>query len=385
MPVLEVETNKIFTEVSNIKEGMFHIKNTSGGTLEGTLTSDLTCLDFSDNHFKGNDVRVIFKIINEFDYPIGETIHSEILISSNGGEKKIQLLVKFVLDTITTKEGFNISDIKDFYNYSKKFPIEARRLLGDNGFILWLKSTGFEHIDILEYFIQDSNKERAIDNFFILSKIKNKSYITTDTENIKFKINPFEKKIISGSIKLNKVGLGFIDYNVILKNKSSWLDISNSKISSKCFDDDDFYNFKYEIRTDMISRQFESEKLIFQGEKDFSINIDVVKLSPVKIVTDRLYFEPTDMGFIHIINNTKSEVIAEVTTADNFIKFSSNKFNIIDSIKIPFVIKITTIHKTQMELLKRPYLESKITAKVVINDYAVVKEFKITIGNLLSE
>ena len=191
MPCVETGTNKIAMNVrNNSARGYIDVWNSGGGLLEGSITSNTDCITFVNEEFKGNNVRIEYKV-NTLMYKKGDMIRSSLFISSNGGEKIISVIINVLEEVLETKNGGYISNIKEFMGYARKNPIEARKMLGSNDFLIWVKRTGFEHTDILEHIINDANKERALDNFFVLCGLKAKSRIEIIPKEIKhtMKIN----------------------------------------------------------------------------------------------------------------------------------------------------------------------------------------------------
>lgn len=382
LPKINVDIEKIVLELSNAIEGYFNIRNSGGGDLCGTIISNTDCLKFSQDEFSQNKIKIIYSV-DVTSYSKSDMIQSNVIISSNGGEKVIPVIIKIKSEEIITKENIKISSLKDFLNYSKKYPIEARRIISTNDFLIWIKRIGFEHMDMLEHFVKDSNKERALDNFLVLAKLKRKSYVEIEgSKSILFKINPFSIDIVEGSICLNRVGWGYIDEEIIIKDEKDWILFKNKKITTKDFDEDGKLYIKYSISTRLLKEKYSRQTIFFKGV-DLSINVDVIKMSPFKIRLSKQSYNLNDEGFLEIENNTEKDLMFEIYANDNFLKFEGTKYFVSKYAKVPFEIKFTAFQKTQFEFSKKINTKTQIHIKTVIEDN-IIKQIKdVIIGSTL--
>lgn len=382
MPKIKIDIDKIVVQVRHNAEGFFNIKNTGGGTLAGVIFSNTDCIEFNPDYFEGNNVKIRY-VVSSGIYGNGDIIHANILISSNGGELKIPVVIKIITETIETIQKFEINSLKDFLSYSKKYPIDARRMIGTNEFIFWLQKIGFEHIEILEHIIKDSNKERALDNFLTLTKLKKKAYIEPNEKNINLKIRPISNEEIKSFFTLNKIGWGYIESEIELKNNCKWIELEKNKITNKDFDDSGKCIINYKVKSNLIADKFTKETVIINNPVKSYININVIKLPLLKLQFNKECYNLADRGFLKIENNTGSDLAVIIKTSDNFIKFNSENYYIKDSKEIYFDIKVTGILKTQMEFIKKPYIESEIYIKTNIESKILKYTKSIIIGDSL--
>lgn len=378
-PLAKAEANvsKIIVETSCFYTGSFYIKNVGGKKLKGKVFSDTKCISFEPKEFEGNNVLITYSIDTSIYLP-GDFIKAKIIAATNGGELKIPLFIKVKPDVLETKDKVKIYSVKDFFNYVKKNPIDARRLLYSDEFLLWLKHTGFEHMDILETFIKDTNKERALDNFLMLLNFKKKASIITKNKKNEHRIKSYDNSVIEGNVILYKNGSGYIERNIKTQNSDEWIKCDIQKVSSRDFDKNNEYNLKYFIDCSLIKNKYNAAYISI-GE-DEHILIEVLRENDIKINLSKETFDFNDEGIIFIENDSGSELMVEVDTDDNFIKFEGKRYLLSKRARINFKIKFTALQLTQFSISKRPFVESKIYLKVIIGDSIIKNSKKIVIG-----
>jgi len=379
LPKINTIVDEIYEEVDSIKQGYIKIENVGGGILEGKISSNSNSILFMPDEFVSNNIKIAYNI-NVSMYSKGEIVKTEIIISSNGGEKIIPINIKVIENVIHTKEGIAIKKLDDFLNYSKQYSIEARRLLCSNDFMIWLKNINFADIDIVESLINDSNKERALDNFLILCKLKKRAFTTSDKDCINIKINDYNKREIEGKIKLYKNGWGYIDDELFIKNNSDWLSINKNKITSKDFDDNNEAEITYYVNVDAIKTKYEKDSIVIKGTEKREIKFWIINESLINVKITKMYFDLNDTGFIEIENNTKeSELTFEIISDENCVKFEGYKYRVGKYAKIPFNIKVSGIQKAQNEIFKKPFIDAKIYIKTTVGKNVLKYEKKIRI------
>lgn len=379
LPRISIDIEKIVIESNTTKEGFFNIKNIGGGELEGFISSNEKCVKFIPEKFKTNNIKMVYNVDVSM-YSKGELIQSSIIISSNGGELVIPFVIKIVAEAIEIKEGTKINSLKEFLSYSKKYPIDSRRILGTTDFLLWLKRIGFEHMDMLEHIIKDSNKERALDNFFTLCKLKKKAFITAFENNSELEIKPYFKEPILGNISILRNGWGYIDTEVIVEKSLLWFKLDTEKITSKSFDINGVGVIKYTINPALIGGKYSRQTIIIKGDKPLNINVNVSLLPFIKLKLSKERFYFNDEGILKIENNSGRDLIFEIFASDNFIKFEARNYPVFESAEIPFSVKFTAIQMAQINLTKKPYIQSEITIRVIINNEVIKKTKNIIIG-----
>ena len=233
-------------------------------------------------------------------------------------------------------------------------------------------------MDILETFIKDTNKERALDNFLILLNFKKKASITTKNKKIEHRIKSYDNSIIEGNVVLSKNGSGYIERNIKTQNSDEWIKCDIQKVSSRDFDKNNEYNLKYFIDCSLIKNKY-SAAYISIGE-DEHILIEVLRENNIKISLSKETFDFNDEGIIFIENDSGNELMIEVDTDDNFIKFEGKRYLLSKRARINFKIKFTALQLTQFSISKRPFVESKIYLKTIVGDSIIKNSKKIIIG-----
>lgn len=379
LPKIEIDTDKITINMNDSANGYINIKNIGGGKLSGRIVSNTECVVLLEEQFEGNNLSIEYQVIPSI-YNSGDFIKSEIIIISNGGEVIIPVFItvsNFDYLLCNTEKVYNI---KQFYNYYLKNNKEAIRIFNSFEFMIWLKNIDFQHIEITESFLKDTNKHRGIDNFFVISKVKDKA--TFDLEEITYKYRYFEinEDDIIGNIPLNMIGKGFFETDVFVLNDCDWIVLDNNKVFSKDFNNDGKLDFKFKIIKSKLKENFQTAKIKFNKIEKY-VNVEVVKKQPLQIILEREYYEVNDIGKLKIINNLGKDIIIEILPKDTFIRFEGEKYLIGKYTEIVFEIKLSAFLKAQIDFTKKPYIETDILIRSNLEDSIFKEKKTIFIGN----
>lgn len=379
LPEICVEAEKIHINLTEENSGQLHIKNVGFGNLNGVIVSKTDCIFFENYEFEGNNIFIKYEI-KPYAYFMGEFIKSEITIISNGGEISIPVFIQNPSTNYLVCKEEKIKTIRDFYKYFKKNNKDAIRVFNSYEFILWLKKMDFSHIDITEVILEDKNRQRAIDNFFILTGIKEKAKFMIVEDFYRYRyFNKNEDEII-GIVSLKIIGEGYLESDIFLENNYDWISLDKYKITNKDFDTDGNCFLHFKINKNKIKRNFEREKILFSGiEKAVTVELQIKP--PIEIIFERQFFETADTGSISIINNTGKDILIKVLPKDNFVKFEGEKYLIGKHTELKFDIKIAGFLKAQIDFTRRPYIESEILFKAQFDDKIFKDNRKIYIGN----
>ncbi|MCL2699972.1 MAG: DUF5717 family protein, partial [Defluviitaleaceae bacterium] len=233
LPMLKILAEKIVIETSGNEKGALLVDNIGGGLLNGRVMSNSPALKFRETEFSGNQISLDYTCDTEGLKP-GDVVHSEIVVMSNGGEKAIPLIIKVIPASIVTAEDIKLTSLKDFLAYAKKYPAQARRMFTSPDFAVWLTNMSYEYMDIFEHLVHDANKERALENFFILSKLKNRAVLSIDRKTFYIDVGPEQKDLITGEITVRKTGWGFVEADITADDED-WLAVSPDRLTTGRF------------------------------------------------------------------------------------------------------------------------------------------------------
>lgn len=381
LPIIKIDVDKIAINMNEKNSGVINIKNVGGGTLLGDIISNTDCIILDTEEFSGNNVSIGYSIVPSIYYS-GDFIKSEITIISNGGQINIPVYITISNFDYLKCNQEKIYTIKGFYQYYLKNYIEAIRVFYSYDFMIWLKNINYKHIDIVEELLKDVNKQRAIDNFFILSKIKEKAHIEILQKNFRYKyFNTKSDSEIIGSIPIKLIGTGYFEEDITLED-IDFIKLTKNKITNRDFDENGIFNLEFIIIKNKINSFFERRKVIF-NKTNKSVIIEVSKKNPIEIIFERNYFNPIDKGVLKILNNTDEDVIIEIIAKDTFVFFEGKKYLISKYTEIEFDIKLTGFLKAQMDFTKKPNIESEILIKAILSDSVYKMQKNIYIGNSL--
>lgn len=381
LPVIKVDTEKIIIETSMAHEGGFNIKNTGGGVLTCRITSNFKGMSFSNREASGNNINVLYAL-NLDGYNPGDTIRTGILITSNGGEVYIPVVINVTHKAIIAKDGEQIYSLKDFTNYCKKEPLAARQLFITNGFTMWLGSIHFEHMEILEHLYADSNTQRALDNFLILSRQKKRAAVVTETKSVDITKRINDAETVTEYITVKKTGWGYAEASVRAEGSAPWLKVLTEKITPASFKDNGEALVSLQIDKKLVKGKFEREKIIITSDNDIKISVNVKTEPALKAALSKTSFESDDSGFLQIQNNTGKDCLIGVSAKDGYVRFSAKSYFVKDYLEIPFTVRITALQGAQLSIRKQPVVETEIYIKTIVNDITIKKTLVLYIGSI---
>ncbi len=381
LPILKILAEKLVIETSKMERGSLSVDNIGSGLLQGSVMSNNPALKFELEKFSGNQLSLQY-IVDIDGLKAGDLVQSDIVIISNGGEKIIPLIIKVVPYCIYTEDGFKISTLKDFLTYSKKYPLKARQLFVTSEFMAFLMSNEYEFLEIFDYFVKDTNKERALENFFVLSKLKNRAVLQVATNRVELEVGPLQKDIVTHQIPINKIGWGYVEADVSARSDGDWLNITNAKLVASGFAEEESVFVSYSVDTSKLKSKF--EKGTIKISNSIEVEIVVRKKSYFSVRTNRNSFEYDDNGVVCVTNNTGQDVLLEIVSKENYIKFDGKKYFMGGYAEIPFTIKMTALQTAQMAIKKQPYSENEIMITAHINDILIKKTIKISVGKFMN-
>ncbi|MCL1843867.1 MAG: DUF5717 family protein [Defluviitaleaceae bacterium] len=378
-PIMYADVDSLVIETKGNHAGAFLIKNTGGGVLAGRILSRCAGLTFEPAEFEGNNQEINYTFdAQAAGLGIGDAVSTRFFITTNGGEKEIPVSAKLTKMSITTPEGHTIANIRDFYEYAPKYPAQARRLFTSGEFYMLLLASGYEYPEVYESLHKDANRERAMDNFFILSGLKNRTGLSILSPcQIEFSQKPHENDMLFGSIKVAKTDGGYVSVPVTKNSAADWLTLSAGNLTTADFDENNTASINFNIDPTRIKTDFTRE-LVQIGDDTTEIIYRRQPLLSLKL--NRETYRYADKGTIEVINNTGSNMQVAVFCPENYIRFAARSFPIGQIGEIPFDIKLSTFINAQMLFRKLPFMHTliEVRAKIPGNEYK--KTLPITVG-----
>lgn len=379
LPSLNIGVEAINIETNDRHEGSFTIKNTGGGTLCGRVLSRMAGIVFSPTHFEGN----LQTIKYTFDtaaagLATGQSTTGYAYVTSNGGEVKLPITAKLTEMSITTTEGVYITNLQDFYNYALTHPLQAQRLFVDSEFYMLLLATGYKYIEVYESLHRDSNRERAIDNFFILSGLKDKTVLEIEGDKtIEFVQKPTDTSVIHGSLSIKKTDKGYIEAPITQQRNSPWINFYASRLIQSDFDDNLNAKVNFSIDPSKIVGKYARELVTIA---DSTVEIVYRRTAPIFLRTPRQSLKYDDNGLIEVANSTGKDVRVEVFCQDSYVRFSARSYIIGPYGEVPFQIKLSPFLTAQLFFRKLPYMKTTIEVKVTFPGFIYKKNMPIIVG-----
>ena len=386
LPSLSVDTDFLLIETKDRHEGKINIKNTGGSLLSGKIFSKTGSLVFEPDSWEGNDVSVSYRFVPDAaeGWKPGDEFETCAIISSNGGEKKIPVSIRLTQMAIATKEGVTVANVRDFYEYALRYPAQARRIFTDGEFYMLLLATGYEYMEIYEMLHKDLNRERSMDNFFILSGLKNKTGLSLPKKTVEFARKPYDNAMVYGNFLAQKTDAGYFEAPVFAANNSEWLKLSSERIISSDFNEANAAMVKFTIDPLRIHGRYASETVYIGNgpsrENDNAVEIVFKRLDPLVMRLNREAFRFEDRGMVEVVNNTGTDLLVELFCKDTFVRFPARKFHVGERNGIPFEIKLSAFMAAQLLFRKLPFIRTAIEVRTSYRDVSVRRELPLSVG-----
>ncbi len=352
-PKLKTDVESLSVKTNNVYTGYINISNEGGGMLSGNIFANKQFLQITPSQFNSNTVKASYTI-NPSN--ISRLTNTEIIISSNGGEKIIPVTIRKISPSLETPHGNFLWSFADFARYAQGNSQSAGDLFCRENFRMWLQNLNFRYTEIYDDLIKDKNKERALENFLLLNLQKKPVKLSTEKKEIIHDLNCWENKVISGEAEISVNQPGYIDEPII--THAPWLSTPISSLTSQKFDAYNKAKIKYFIETDQIKR-FAAGNL--QIGKDVSVRIIAIRKPALEVKVSKEVFTYDDEGYLTVSNKNRSGVVIEVIAKDGFVKFEQRKYLTDIYAEIPFRIKYFNLG--QFMLVKRPVLMTDITVR----------------------
>jgi len=371
--ILTLDKTHLALHSVNNSSGSINIKNTGGVTLSGHILLRTDAITATPSSFTSNSLNVIFSLSP--DYRFQDYIETVAYICTNGGEFELPITITHAPMAIPTEEGKEISSIQDFYYYSKTYPVAARRLFASSEFYMLLLSTGYEFMEVYESLHKDPNRERAMDNFFMVSGLKGKTSLALEKQSIDIVARGTNK--IYESIIVQKSDSGYADAPVTAKKVASWLNLSTSRLASSDFDENNRSLVGFSIDPLRISEPFVKEHILI-GQELFLLTVR--RGTQLSLKLNRKNFRYEDRGSVEVENHTGLNLTLDVYCHDRYVRFHAISYLIEGRHSIPFEIRPTALASAQRLFRRLPYISTYIDVRAHGHGREFRKRLHLTIG-----
>ncbi|MCL2364990.1 MAG: DUF5717 family protein [Defluviitaleaceae bacterium] len=360
LPVLNVSAEAIHIEIGSTSSGELIVKNSGGGTLKGYVTSRHRALTFSPSEWVGNAQTLQYTFDTALADGADGDFETMVYVCTNGGETAIHVTARQAQMVITARDGTVISSVREFYQYSLAQPAAARQIFTDGEFYMLLLAVGYPYMEIYENLHKDANRERAMDNFFILSGMKQKTTATLPQTSFVFDRRPYDATPVRGYITVEKSDAGFYEAPIEVENAPPWLTFSANRLLSGDFDADNRARIPFAISPAMINTRYACERVYIANHE---AEIIFRRLPPLQAKLNRDSFRYDDHGVIEITNNTGVDLSVEVFCKDSFVRFNARSYLVGGRYEIPFSVKLSAFSHAGRFFRKTPFMRTSIIVK----------------------
>ena len=380
LPALVLDIDCIVIETGVSSKGSFTVKNTGGGLLSGHIISRLDALCFSPGSWTGNSQIITYSFEESKMGQLAQPVDAHAYICTNGGEIALPITIKHTAISIPTEEGPVIATIDDFYDYAQNHPVPARRLFTSSEFYMLLLSTGYPFMEVYESLHKDVNRERAMDNFFILSGLKGKTGLTLEKQRLDIVHRPMDK--IYEHFLVHKTDGGYADAPVTIIGDAPWLTLSTGRLVSSDYDKYNCAAVSFCIDPLLIKAPFAREGILVGPEPtgDNILEITFRRAAPFYLRLNRVGFRYVDKGSIEVENNTGFDMTLDVYCRDRHVRFYSFSYVVGTALSIPFEIRPSAFASAQRLFRRLPYVSTYIDVRARSRGKIFQKRLHLSIG-----
>ena len=383
LPILEIDTDHLLIETKERHEGKFRIKNAGGGQLSGYITSRHRAVTFSPATWDGNAQTVTYR----FDPALadglsaGQQLDTVAYICSSGGELALPITARLIKMAIVTKEGRTIANVQDFYAYAQEYPMGARHIFVDSEFYMLLLAVGYPYMEVYESLHKDANRDRAIDNFFILSGLKGKTALRLQRRVLTFNQRPGDTGKIHGQLLLEKTDRGYCEASIEAETAPPWLLLSTNRLIASDFDSENQAMVNFSIDPLHIDGRYARERILI-GQDDQPLAAELIFRRPQSLMLrlSRETYRYDDKGTIEIFNHTGQEMMLELFCPDSYVRFEARRYVVGAFYEVPFDIKLSAFMNAGRLLRKTPYMRTHIEVKATWPGHVYKQRLPLTVG-----
>jgi hypothetical protein len=364
---LDISDEFLLIETKETATGTLTVRNGGGGLLKGYVRSRNRALTFEPNQWEGN-TQILTYTFNPASAEItpGQTLETLVYISSNGGEAVLPTTIRLTIMAITTREGQVIANVKDFYRYALSYPLQARQIFTDSDFYMLLLTVGYPFIEVYENLHKDANRERAMDNFFILSGLKRKTNLFVPKKTFVYDQSPGDVNKIYGQLMAEKSDRGYYEAPITPETSPSWLTLSANRLISSDFDAENRARINFVIDPMKIRARYARERIFIGNgpdEEDGVVELIFRRPQPLTARLNSESYRYDDKGVIEIYNHTGKDIAVEPFCPDGYIRFGARSYVAGAYYEIPFTVRLSAFMNAGRIFRKTPYMTTFIEVK----------------------
>ncbi|MCL2203901.1 MAG: DUF5717 family protein [Defluviitaleaceae bacterium] len=361
LPVLDVSEEALLIETKDSATGSLTVKNLGGSVLKGYVCSRHRALTFEPDWWEGNSAALSYHF-NPAHTGIspGQSLQTQVYICSNGGEAALPVTIKLTKMAITTREGQIIANVRDFYDYALAYPMQARQIFTDSEFYMLLMAVGYPYMEVYESLHKDANRERAMDNFFILSGLKEKTTLFLPKQRFVYDQNHGDMGKIYGQIMVEKSDRGFYEAPIAPESAPPWLTLSANRLISSDFDAQNQARVNFCIDPVHISARYARERVRIEN-----CTAELIFRRPLPLTArlNREAFRFEDKGIIEISNHSGGDLAIEVFCPDAYVRFAARTYSVGTYYEVPFGVKLSPFMNAGRLFRRTPFMRTAIEIK----------------------
>ena len=383
LPMLEVDTPALAIETKERHEGRLTVRNIGGGVLEGYVCGGHRSLQFTPAQWVGNTQELSYT----FDPALadglapGQTFECMVYICTNGGEAELPVSVRLTKMAITTREGVTLANLDDFFDYAMGYPAQARQVFMGSEFYMLLMALGYPYMKVYESLLEDANRERALDNFLVLSGLKPRTGLALVKHTHVFDAISHTPDKLHGQLIAQKTDAGYFEAPITAP-VVPWLALSANRLIAGDFDAHNRAAINFSIDPTQVPGRYARALVHIGPQPDPTTTAEIIFRRPrpltVRLARDTFRYE--DTGTIMIYNHTGHELMLELFCPESYVRFEARRYVVGAFYEVPFGIKLSALMAAGRLFRKAAYMRTSIEVKGSCAGHVYKFNLPVTVG-----
>lgn len=357
LPKLIVEPGKIVAEVKqgDKSNGVLKIRNSGGQSLKGSVCPEDGFISFEATGFEGNSCALEYSICAG-EAIAGDILRSRVIVSSNGGEVVVPVVVKVA--GLYPEGAPKLRSLAGLAAYARKQPSDAVQFFASRDFEPWLEAIGIEGNNMYSY-LRKNNPRLGLESLLVMNRLKHP---------VRLQAQPRHHEIVEGSVafvpgsaEIRRLAWGYTEANVRVKHGSGWLLPRKACLTEEDFGEEQTAKFFYDIDPTALAGRRKAADVLLVGD-DLEVPI-VVKLVPAFVCRlEPAYLTPRARGLVVVENLSGMPAGVSVKASEGFVRLSAPSFvpKMEGGLQLGFGIRLSPIQAAHMVIRKQPTLVATI-------------------------
>jgi len=195
---------------------------------------------------------------------------------------------------------------------------------------------------------------------------------------------PGDYALINGHFKVQKSNSGYVKSDIILVMPAPWLILETECLTNESFDENHEATIIYTIDPLRIKSYYARASIIIKSPDTEETIIDIIfkRQRPLRAWLPRQGYQYQDEGILVIENQADEPMQVKLFCNAPFVCFQQHQYKVEGQLKIPFIIKLSSLQSTKMLFRKIPFLSADIEIHAKYKGKIIKQTVSLTASDL---